>query len=315
MAITMDKFNPTFGGNEMSDIFLSYKSEDRTRAKIIAEIFEGHGYSVWWDRIIPPGKTFDQVIEEALDAAKCVVVLWSRDSVSSDWVKNEAREGAKRHILVPILIDNVKIPFEFGHIQAAQLIDWQGALPNPELDILLKSVGTILGKQVERIEDKNKTAIEGINNTLKRKENQELDKERLPKEEEPQFIEKWKFYLMLGGNCYICLVLLLDIYILFHDGWKYIPEVSIFLPILTIVLIISLFIVYKIFRYNEISIKMTIINILLLSVVILFSLSLGTVNFNPPGIWGAILVFVLLSFPSFWNLYIIKTYGKNPKIK
>jgi hypothetical protein len=130
----------------MSDIFLSYKSDDRARAKIVAEALERHGYLVWWDRIIPPGKTFDQIIEEALGAAKCVIVLWSRESVSSDWVKNEAREGTRRHILVPVLIDEVKIPFEFKHIQAAQLIDWQGALPNPEFDLLLKSIEEIVGQ-------------------------------------------------------------------------------------------------------------------------------------------------------------------------
>jgi hypothetical protein len=61
----------------MSDIFLSYKSEDRARAKIIAEALEQHGYSVWWDRVIPIGKNYDDVITEALDAAKCVIVLHS----------------------------------------------------------------------------------------------------------------------------------------------------------------------------------------------------------------------------------------------
>lgn len=141
---------PANGGNEMSDIFISYKSEDRPRAKIIAEALELHGYSVWWDRVIPPGKTFDQVIEKALDSAKCVIVLWSKMSITSDWVKNEAREGVRRHLLVPVLIDDVKIPFEFKHIQAAQLIDWQGALSNPEFDLLLKSVGQILGKPSSR---------------------------------------------------------------------------------------------------------------------------------------------------------------------
>lgn len=138
----------------MSDIFLSYKSEDRPKAKIIAAALEQRGYSVWWDRIIPPGKTFDQVIEEALDAAKCVIVLWSGESVSSDWVKNEAREGTKRHILVPVLIEEVKIPFEFRHIQAAQLIDWQGALPNPEFDLLLQSVAEIVGSLMPKKEIK-----------------------------------------------------------------------------------------------------------------------------------------------------------------
>jgi hypothetical protein len=40
----------------MSDIFLSYKSEDRPRAKVIAEALERHGYSVWLDRKTPPEK-------------------------------------------------------------------------------------------------------------------------------------------------------------------------------------------------------------------------------------------------------------------
>ncbi len=132
--------------HEMSEIFLSYKSEDRKKAQIIAEALEVKGFSVWWDRVIPPGKTFDEVIEEKLEAAKCVIVLWSQQSVLSDWVKNEAREGSRRQILIPVLIEEVKIPFEFRHIQAAWLIDWQGTLPNPEFDLLLKSVSIILGR-------------------------------------------------------------------------------------------------------------------------------------------------------------------------
>ncbi len=129
----------------MSDIFFSYESEDRPRAKIIAEALKRNGYSVWWDQIIPPGKTWAQVIEEELDAAKCVIVLWSNKSVKSDWVSNEAAEGARRGILVPILIDDVKIPLGFRNIQAANLIDWQGTLPNQEFDILIKSVAEIVG--------------------------------------------------------------------------------------------------------------------------------------------------------------------------
>ena len=204
----------------MSDIFLSYKSEDRLKAKIIAAALEQRGYSVWWDRIIPPGKTFDQVIEEALDAAKCVIVLWSGESVSSDWVKNEAREGTKRHILVPVLIEDVKIPFEFRHIQAAQLIEWQGAMPNPEFDLLSQSVAEIVGplvpkkeikkqiineleisakqlfeegryseaidkwKEVLNLDSENKTAMDGINNAKRHREDEEnKEGERKAREE------------------------------------------------------------------------------------------------------------------------------------
>ena len=131
----------------MSEIFISYYNEDRTRAKIIAEALEHHGYSVWWDVIIPPGKTFDEVIKEELDSTKCIIVLWSRKSVLSDWVKEESSEGVKRKILIPVLIDDVEIPLGFKRIQAAQLVDWSGTLPNPEFDLLLKSVTELVGQK------------------------------------------------------------------------------------------------------------------------------------------------------------------------
>ncbi len=204
----------------MSDIFLSYKSEDRPRAKIIAEALERHEYSVWWDRIIPPGKTFDQVIEEALCSAKCVIVLWSRGSVLSDWVKEEAAEGLQRRILIPGLIDDVEIPLGFRRIQAARLIGWQGQLPNPEFDLLAKSVAAIIGrmpktevqkpsinvlnisaqelydegkyskaidkwKEVLDLDPQNKTAIEGINNSwLRIEELREKERREREKAEE-----------------------------------------------------------------------------------------------------------------------------------
>ena len=74
----------------MSDIFLSYASDDLPRVGLLIRALERHGWSVWWDRTILPGRTFDQAIEEALDAARCVMVVWSQHSVHSDWVKTEA---------------------------------------------------------------------------------------------------------------------------------------------------------------------------------------------------------------------------------
>ena len=74
------------------EIFLSYSSQDRAAAKRLAEALEGRGFGVWWDKEIPPGKTFDQVIEERLDAAQAVVVLWSARSAGSPWVRTEAGE-------------------------------------------------------------------------------------------------------------------------------------------------------------------------------------------------------------------------------
>ena len=124
----------------MSDIFVSYASADREKARALADALTARGWSVWWDRTIPPGKEFDQVIEEALDSAKCVVVLWSRTSTTSSWVKTEAADAMRRKILVPALIDDTKIPLEFRRLQAADLSDWEGQPGHEEFGHFCQSV-------------------------------------------------------------------------------------------------------------------------------------------------------------------------------
>lgn len=139
----------------MNDIFLSYASADRGRAEVIANLFSEQGWTVWWDRTIPPGKSFDEVIEEAIDSATCIVVLWSNTSIASDWVKTEAAEGVRRKSLIPILIDEVKIPLEFRRIQAANLIASDISSTNPELAKLLKAVSSITGKPPKSVKHPN----------------------------------------------------------------------------------------------------------------------------------------------------------------
>jgi peptidyl-prolyl cis-trans isomerase A (cyclophilin A) len=129
------------------DIFISYAHQDRPWASKLATVLGQQGWSVFWDRRIPVGKSFDQVIEQHLDAARCVIVLWSEHSISSDWVKNEASEGARRRILHPALISDVKIPLEFRRLQAARLVDWQPGSPHDEFDQLLGDITRILTLQ------------------------------------------------------------------------------------------------------------------------------------------------------------------------
>jgi len=129
-----------------SDVFLSYAAPDRPTAQRLAAALSAEGWSVWWDRTIPPGQTFDAVIEAALDSATCVIVLWSKASVSSDWVKVEAAEGARRRVLVPAVIEEVTIPLEFRRIQAASLIDWRASTSHPGFESLVSSVTHTLEK-------------------------------------------------------------------------------------------------------------------------------------------------------------------------
>src|ERR1700674_5296089 len=105
----------------MSDIFISYAREDERHATKIAKGLEAQGWSVWWDRNIPAGRVFSEVIQEEISEARCVLVLWSSVSVKSDWVADEASDGRERRILVPVLVENVQPPWEFRRVQAADL--------------------------------------------------------------------------------------------------------------------------------------------------------------------------------------------------
>ncbi len=92
----------------MAHVFLSYAAEDRPRVEPLVRAIEASGLTVWWDRRIGMGSSFDVVIERELDAASCVVVVWSVHSIASEWVRSEANEGAERGILVPVQIDDVR---------------------------------------------------------------------------------------------------------------------------------------------------------------------------------------------------------------
>jgi TPR repeat protein len=131
----------------VNDIFLSYASPDREKAKLVARVLEARGWSVWWDREIPPGKSYDEVIEEALDASNCIVVLWSKASAASGWVRAEAEEGVRRRILVPATIELATIPLGFRRIQAADLTGWKGDASHPEFRKLLEAIEGCLGQR------------------------------------------------------------------------------------------------------------------------------------------------------------------------
>jgi hypothetical protein len=128
----------------MSDIFISYANADRPRVGPLVDALEQRGWSVWWDRTILPGKTWDRAIEVALAECRCVVVLWSQDSIQSDWVKAEAEEARQRGILIPALLDNVNIPLEFKRVETANLTDWPRSLPSAGLDDLVRAISAVL---------------------------------------------------------------------------------------------------------------------------------------------------------------------------
>lgn len=137
----------------MHDIFISYAKEDKLIAQTIAEALKKENFNVWWDAEIPTGSTFDSVIEQAVADAKCVIVLWSENSIKSEWVHIEAAEGKARDILIPILISDADIPFAFRRRQTADLRAWLKDKNHPSFERVLSDIRSISSPS-----DKNSTA-------------------------------------------------------------------------------------------------------------------------------------------------------------
>jgi TolB-like protein len=124
------------------DIFLSYNREDQARAKLFAEAFEGQGFKVWWDVGLRTGEAYDEVTETALRTAKAVVVLWSKKSVASRWVRAEATLADRNKTLVPCMIEPCERPIMFELTQTAELSHWDGS---PTDDAWVAFVGDVRG--------------------------------------------------------------------------------------------------------------------------------------------------------------------------
>jgi TolB-like protein len=130
----------------MADVFVSYASEDRERVRLIVDLLQNAGHSVWWDRDIALGTSFELEIEQALDSSLCVVVVWSENSVRSEWVRTEANEAKERDILVPVQIDSTRPPLAYRGVQTADLSSWVGDPNEPQLRSLLSTIKRIVAE-------------------------------------------------------------------------------------------------------------------------------------------------------------------------
>ena len=133
----------------MSDVFISYKAEDRRRVQPLVQALQADGYSVWWDEHIGTGDEWRQTIEHELDGAKCVVVIWSKRSIGPDghFVRDEASRAQRRHVYVPVRIDAVDPPLGFGESQAASLRGWHGDRSDPHYQAVLSAVRRNAGER------------------------------------------------------------------------------------------------------------------------------------------------------------------------
>jgi hypothetical protein len=128
----------------MADVFLSYARATERAAKRIAAELRSCGYSVWFDENLPAHRTYSDVIEEQLEAADAVLVLWSSGAVRSQWVRSEANRARESGRLVQVRLDDARLPMPFDQVQCADLHAWSGDDNDPAWTTVISSVRSLV---------------------------------------------------------------------------------------------------------------------------------------------------------------------------
>jgi adenylate cyclase len=126
-------------------VFLSYAREDVAAAKQLATAIERSGHQVWWDHHIQGGSRFASEIDRELKAADAVVVMWTKTSVDSPWVQDEAAEGRDSGRLVPVMMDADKPPLGFRQFQSIDFNGWDGSGEPATIDGLFQAIAQKCG--------------------------------------------------------------------------------------------------------------------------------------------------------------------------
>jgi serine/threonine-protein kinase len=131
----------------MSDVFVSYKAEDRRRVQPLVHALEADGHSVWWDEQIGGGDAWREMIETELDAARSVIVVWSKHSIGPEgrFVRDEASRAMERGVYLPVRMDDVRLPLGFGETQALPLTGWRGSRSDARYKAVLAAVKRLAG--------------------------------------------------------------------------------------------------------------------------------------------------------------------------
>lgn len=132
------------GARKAPTLFLSYSRADEPRARRLASALERAGYEVWWDARIEGGAAYARSIATALDSADAVIVLWSANSVESDWVRDEAAQGRDRHRLIPLSLDGSAPPIGFRQYQVINLSHWHGRTGSREIEAIERAIKAVV---------------------------------------------------------------------------------------------------------------------------------------------------------------------------
>ncbi len=126
----------------MTSVFVSYSREDLKIAEKVGALLDESGYQFFMDQQwhIAVGDSLNHMINNDCNSATCVLVLWSKSAVSSQWVNSEAGIGMKRRRLLQVTLDGTKPPPVFRDYIYGSLENWDGTIDDEEFQRIMKGI-------------------------------------------------------------------------------------------------------------------------------------------------------------------------------
>ena len=134
----------------MADVFISYSKAAVATTRDLAADLEAKGLSVWWDIELVAGDQFRRRIQEEIKAARAIIVIWTPESILSDYVQSEAERARVAGKLIQVRTPDIEPadlppPFDTAHVP---LIEDRGEIYGAlaQLGVLKNYKPSVLGK-------------------------------------------------------------------------------------------------------------------------------------------------------------------------
>lgn len=134
----------------MADVFVSYKREERAKVETLVATLKKLGLDVWYDYEIVSGDQFERVISHELNAAKAVVVCWSKAAVESEWVQAEADKARGAEKFASVTLEPCELPMPYNVMHWADLSTWSGALPHDGVRQLVGKLASLVNTRLKQ---------------------------------------------------------------------------------------------------------------------------------------------------------------------
>ncbi|MFN3868483.1 MAG: toll/interleukin-1 receptor domain-containing protein [Hyphomicrobiaceae bacterium] len=109
-----------------ADVFISYSREDITAVGELVAHLRQCGMAVRWDQDFDAGDDFEKAIREMIAGVKAVIVVWSKASAASPFVRDEAKLAFAAGKLVTLSVPGfaaAEVPLGLGHLNVIDIAD------------------------------------------------------------------------------------------------------------------------------------------------------------------------------------------------